>query len=340
MANIPGACGALQDQFGRTANYLRLSVTDRCDLRCTYCMAENMTFLPRKDLLSLEELYRLTTIFIDHGVRKIRLTGGEPLVRKNVMSLFRNLAPHVENDELDEVTLTTNGSLLAQYARELAACGVRRVNVSLDTLNAERYRAITRWGKIERVFAGLEAARKAGLHVKLNAVAQQGAFEDELDDLIRFAHGGGMDLTLIEEMPLGAGGSAACRSHSFLSLADLRRRIEADYTLEPLSETTGGPAKYVRLKETGGKLGFITPMSCDFCSDCNRVRLSCTGDLYTCMGQEGGLPLRDELRQSNGNETVAQLIREKVFNKPRGHEFHIGETGVNGILRSMSTLGG
>ena len=329
---------ALKDRFGRTATYLRLSVTDRCDLRCTYCMAEDMTFLPRKDLLSLEELYRLATIFMEHGVRKIRLTGGEPLVRKNVISLFENLKPHLENGDLDEVTLTTNGSLLSRYAGSLAACGVRRVNVSLDTLNADRYRSITRWGNINRVIAGLDAARDAGLRVKLNAVAQKGAFEDELFDLIGFAHDRGMDLTLIEEMPLG--GAGFHRSRSFLSLADLRKRLEDHWTLEPLTENTGGPAKYVRLRETGGKLGFITPMSCDFCSDCNRIRLSCTGDLYTCMGQEGGLSLRDELRRSDGNERVAQLVREKVFEKPRGHDFHIDGGSVNGISRAMSTLGG
>ncbi|WP_305989176.1 GTP 3',8-cyclase MoaA [Roseibium sp. MMSF_3544] len=332
------ACGALTDQFGRTATYLRLSVTDRCDLRCTYCMAENMTFLPRRDLLSLEELYRLTTTFMDHGVRKIRLTGGEPLVRKNVISLFQNLGRHLKTGELDELTLTTNGSLLSRYARDLAASGVRRVNVSLDTLNADRYREITRWGSINRVFAGLDAALDAGLHVKLNAVAQKGPFETELNDLIRFAHDRGMDLTLIEEMPLG--GASSCRKRSFLSLAELRQRLESDWTLEPLAETTGGPAKYVRLRETGGKLGFITPMSCDFCSDCNRIRLSCTGELFTCMGQEGGLPLRDVLRQSDGNDKIAQLIREKVFEKPCGHDFHIGEDGFNGLSRSMSTLGG
>lgn len=328
----------LKDQFGRTATYLRLSVTDRCDLRCTYCMAENMTFLPRKDLLSLEELYRLTTIFMEHGVRKIRLTGGEPLVRKNVMSLFENLSRHLANGDLDEVTLTTNGSLLSRYARDLARFGVTRVNVSLDTLDSDRYRAITRWGSINRVFAGLDAAHDAGLHVKLNAVAQKGAFEKELNDLIRFAHGWGMDLTLIEEMPLG--GAASCRHSSFLSLTDLRHRLEQEWSLEPLSVTTGGPAKYVRVSETGGRLGFISPMSCDFCSDCNRIRLSCTGELYTCMGQEGGLSLRNALRQSDGNEIVAQLVRQKVFEKPSGHDFLIEDRNVRGITRAMSTLGG
>ena len=338
MADTHSPCRSLLDQYGRTANYLRMSVTDRCDLRCTYCMTENMSFLPRKDLLSLEELYRLSTVFIAHGVRKIRLTGGEPLVRKNVISLFENLSRHLQTGELDELTLTTNGSLLSRYAQDLAGCGVRRVNVSLDTLDAGRYRTITRWGNIDRVFAGLEAARNAGLRVKLNAVAQKGTFEDELDGLIRFAHARDMDLTLIEEMPLGA--TASCRSRSFLSLGELRQRLERAWTLEPLSETTGGPAKYVRIRETGGKLGFITPMSCEFCSDCNRVRLSCTGELYTCMGQEGGLSLRDALRRSDGNETVAQLIRAKVFDKPCGHEFHIGESDVNGIARAMSTLGG
>ena len=334
----PGARSALVDQHGRTASYLRLSVTDRCDLRCTYCMAENMTFLPRKDVLSLEELYRMSSIFIDNGIRKIRLTGGEPLVRKNVISLFQSLSRHLDNGTLDELTLTTNGSLLSRYADELAACGVRRVNVSLDTLDPQRYQAITRWGRIEKVFAGLDAAQAAGLKVKLNAVAQKGVFETEIDELIRFAHGRGMDLTLIEEMPLG--GAAHCRESSFLSLSDLRRDLEERWSLVPLSDSTGGPAKYVRLKETGGRLGFITPMSCDFCADCNRVRVSCTGRLYTCMGQEGSISLRDALRGSDGNELAEQLIRETVFSKPREHDFHIGTGSVQGIARAMSTLGG
>lgn len=338
MADAGFRCGALKDRFGRTATYLRLSVTDRCDLRCTYCMAEHMTFLPRKDVLSLEELYRLATIFMDHGVRKIRLTGGEPLVRKNVMSLFENLSRHLESGELDELTLTTNGSLLARHAQALADCGVRRVNVSLDTLDPDRYRTITRWGRIEKVFEGLEAALAAGMRVKLNAVAQRGLFEDEVDDLIRFAHSHGMDLTLIEEMPMGDAGS--CRNSSFLSLGALRDRLSERWSLAPLPETTGGPAKYVRVGETGGKLGFITPLSCDFCSDCNRVRLSCTGDLYTCMGQEGSVSLRDALRRSDGNEEAEYLIRNTVFHKPRGHDFHIETNRTSGIARSMSTLGG
>ncbi|MEP1931130.1 MAG: GTP 3',8-cyclase MoaA [Roseibium sp.] len=327
----------LPDQFGRVANYLRLSVTDRCDLRCTYCMSENMTFLPRKDVLSLEELYRLATIFMEHGVRKIRLTGGEPLVRKNVMSLFENLGRHLESGELDELTLTTNGSLLSKYAASLASFGVRRINVSLDTLNADRYKAVTRWGNIDKVFAGLDAAQEVGLKIKLNAVAQKGIFEKEVDDLIRFAHGRDMDLTVIEEMPLG---SLDARSSTFLSLSDLRYALEQRWTLERLTDSTGGPAKYVRLQETSGRIGFITPMSCDFCGDCNRVRLSCTGDIYTCMGKNGSLSLRDALRQAEGNDVVAGLIRETVYNKPRGHEFHISNNSVNGIVRAMSTLGG
>jgi len=328
----------LTDRFGRSATYLRLSVTDRFDLRCTYCMAEHMTFLPRKDVLSLEELYRLATIFIGHGVRKIRLTGGEPLVRKNVLSLFENLSRHLEAGELDELTLTTNGSLLSRHAQALANCGVRRVNVSLDTLDPDRYRTITRWGRIERVFEGLEAARQAGLRVKLNTVAQRGPFEDEVDDLIRFAHSQEMDLTLIEEMPLGDSGS--CRSTSFLSLGALRNVLSERWSLDVLPETTGGPAKYVRVRETGGKLGFITPMSCDFCSDCNRIRLSCTGDLYTCLGQERSVSLRESLRRSDGNEEAERLIRNEVFQKPRGHDFQIEFNQTAGIARSMSTLGG
>jgi GTP 3',8-cyclase len=335
------ACGqksSLKDQFGRTATYLRLSVTDRCDLRCTYCMAENMTFLPRKDVLSLEEIYRLATVFIDQGIRKIRLTGGEPLVRKNVMSLIENLSHHLETGELDELTLTTNGTLLARYAGQLAGYGVKRVNVSLDTLDPERYRAITRWGRIEKVFAGLDAAQAAGLRVKINAVAQKGVFEAEVDELIRFAHGRGMDLTFIEEMPLGGG--AASRQASFLSLADLRRDLEERWAIVPLTDTTGGPAKYVRLKETGGRLGFITPMSCDFCAACNRVRLSCTGQLYTCMGHDSCVDLRDALRGSNGNDATTQLIRAAVFDKPKSHEFEVKNDQIIGIARAMSTLGG
>lgn len=328
----------LVDQFGRQVTYLRLSVTDRCDLRCTYCMAEHMTFLPRQDVLSLEELYRLARVFIRGGVRKIRLTGGEPLVRKNILQLFSLLAPHLDGGELDEVTLTTNGTLLSRYAEALFATGVRRVNVSLDSLDAGRYARITRWGRLDSVLKGIDAALSAGLKVKLNAVAMRDAFESEVDDLIGFAHRRGMDLTLIEEMPLGQTGHD--RSQSFLSLDHLRRSLADRWTLLPIDDRTGGPARYVRVAETGGRLGFITPLSCDFCAGCNRVRVSCTGDLFTCMGSDGAFGLRQALRGEDPEATVGGLIRDALGRKPKGHSFEILRQAVSGIARHMSVLGG
>ncbi|MHB0950854.1 MAG: GTP 3',8-cyclase MoaA [Allorhizobium sp.] len=335
----PGAGPSpLIDRFGRQVTYLRLSVTDRCDLRCTYCMAEHMTFLPRKDVLSLEELYDLASVFMRGGVRKIRLTGGEPLVRKNIMQLFELLSPHLQSGDLDEVTLTTNGTLLARHAEALFSAGVRRVNVSLDSLDPVRYAQITRWGRLDAVLKGIDAALAAGLKVKLNAVAMRGAFEHEVDDLIRFAHGRGMDLTLIEEMPLGEAGHD--RGASFLSLRDLRQSLSERWTMVPLEDRTGGPARYVRLAETGGRLGFITPLSCDFCSTCNRVRVSCTGDLFTCMGQEGSVGLRDALRGGDRETSVDRLVRGALSCKPKGHSFQVSRHAVNGIARHMSVLGG
>jgi cyclic pyranopterin phosphate synthase len=328
----------LVDQFGRQVTYLRLSVTDRCDLRCTYCMAEHMTFLPRQDVLSLEELYRLARVFIRGGVRKIRLTGGEPLVRKNILQLFSLLAPHLDGGELDEVTLTTNGTLLSRYAEALFTTGVRRVNVSLDSLDAGRYARITRWGRLGSVLEGIDAALSAGLKVKLNAVAMRGDFESEVDDLIGFAHGRGMDLTLIEEMPLGQTGHD--RSQSFLPLDDLRRSLAGRWTLVPIDDRTGGPARYVRVAETGGRLGFITPLSCDFCASCNRVRVSCTGELFTCMGSEGTVGLRPALRGEDPEATVGGLIRHALGRKPKGHSFEISRQAVSGVARHMSVLGG
>jgi len=333
-----GSAAPLVDRFGRQVTYLRLSVTDRCDLRCTYCMSENMTFLPRREVLSLEELYRLSTIFIALGVRKIRITGGEPLVRKDIRYLFEALSGHLDNGDLDEVVLTTNATLLSQHAGMLASAGVKRVNVSLDTLDAQRYGQITRGGRIERVFAGLEAALAAGLHVKLNAVAMRGVFEREVDDLIRFAHGKGMDLTLIEEMPLGLAGFDRARTH--LSLSELEEALEMRWTLSPLKDATGGPARYLRVAETGGRLGLITPMSCNFCQSCNRARVSCAGQLFTCMGHEGSIDLRAALRGSESNAEVEALIRQAVAAKPERHGFAIAETGVSGITRNMSVLGG
>lgn len=330
--------GPLVDRFGRQVTYLRLSVTDRCDLRCTYCMSEDMTFLPRRELLSLEELYRLSTVFIGLGVRKIRITGGEPLVRKGIGHLFNALSRHLGNGDLDEVVLTTNGTQLAQHATMLASAGVRRVNVSLDTLDAARYRQITRGGQIERVLAGIEAALAAGLHVKLNAVAMRGSFEREVDALIRFAHGRHMDLTLIEEMPLGLAGFD--RANTYLPLAQLRQDLETRWTLSALTDATGGPARYLRVAETGGRLGLITPMSCNFCHNCNRARVSSAGRLFTCMGQEGSVDLRAALRGSESNIEVEGLIRQAVAAKPERHSFAIADTSVSGVTRTMSALGG
>src|SRR5262249_29196827 len=272
------------DPFGRTIAYLRVSVTDRCDLRCVYCMAENMTFLPKADLLTLEELDRLCSAFIVKGVRKLRLTGGEPLVRRGIMTLVHSLSRHLRDGALDELTLPTNGSQLVKYADELAACGVRRINVSLDTLDADKFRAITRWGELDKVLAGIKAAQAAGLGVKINAVALKGVNEDEISDLVQWAHGDGMDLTVIEVMPLGDVGEQ--RLDQYLPLSLVRARLAERYTLEDIDYRTGGPARYVRVKETGGRLGFITPLTHNFCESCNRVRLTCTGTLYMCLGQE------------------------------------------------------
>ena len=328
----------LVDCFGRQVTYLRVSVTDRCDLRCVYCMPPDIQFVSHSEVLSLEEIYRVCNAFMARGVRKIRITGGEPLVRKGVMALFQALKPHLASSELDEVVLTTNGTLLGKYAAELFECGVRRVNVSLDTLDPERYRAITRFGNIDRVLEGIETAQAAGLRVKLNAVASRGAFEGEIDDLIRFAHERGMTLTIIEQMPLG--GSESDRIASFLSLAELRAGLEQRFTLTPDSYTTGGPSRYFRVAETGGTLGFITPLTCDFCSSCNRVRLSATGQLYTCMGREGSRDLRSILRASESDGPLQTEITEAVAAKPSGHRFAVEDSGVSGISRPMSVLGG
>lgn len=325
----------LVDTLGRTVSYLRVSVTDRCDLRCTYCMSEDMTFLPRSEVLTLEETERLCRTFIGLGVSKIRLTGGEPLVRRNIMELVEALGARI-GDGLDELTLTTNGSLLARYAKRLREAGVRRVNVSLDTLDAGRYRTITRFGSIHNVLAGIDAALEAGLRVKLNAVAQRGAFEAELDRLILFAHGRGMDLTLIEEMPLGLGHA---RAETFLPLSELRQALERRWQLIPVSDTTGGPARYARVAETGGRLGFITPLSCNFCAACNRVRLDCQGRLYTCMGHEGSTDLRAKLRAGQ-RPSLEKAIRAAIDRKPKGHDFSVSTCEVRGLARTMSVLGG
>ena len=329
----------LVDPFGRAISYLRVSVTDRCDFRCVYCMAENMTFLPKRDLLTLEELDRVCSVFVERGVRKLRITGGEPLVRRDIMTLFRSLSRHLASGALEELTVTTNGSQLARYASELAACGVRRVNVSMDTLDPDAFRRITRWGDLDRVIAGIDAAQAAGLKVKINAVALQGVNEDEIGTLIEWAHGRGMDLTLIEVMPLGE--IETHRADQFLPLSVVRARLLDRYTLEDLAVRTGGPARYVRVKETGGTLGFITPMTHNFCESCNRVRLTCTGQLFMCLGQEDAADLRAPLRASEGNERLAQAIEDAIARKPKGHDFVIDRRrNQPAVGRHMSVTGG
>ena len=329
----------LVDPFGRAISYLRVSVTDRCDFRCVYCMSEDMTFLPKRDLLTLEELDRLCTVFVDKGVRKLRITGGEPLVRRDILSLFRSLSRHLGSGALDELTLTTNGSQLARYADELAGYGVKRVNVSLDTLDAGRFRQITRWGDLAKVQSGLDAAQKAGLAVKINAVALKGVNEDEIETLLEWAHGRCMDLTLIEVMPLGE--IEPQRIDQFLPLSLVRARLAERYTLDELDDRTGGPARYVRVRETGGRLGFITPMTHNFCESCNRVRLTCTGTLFMCLGQEDAADLRTPLRLSEGNERVEQAIEDAIARKPRGHDFVIDRRRNRpAVGRHMSVTGG
>ncbi len=329
----------LIDPFGRHVSYLRVSVTDRCDFRCTYCMAEHMTFLPKRDLLSLEELDRLCSAFVRKGVRKLRITGGEPLVRKNIMWLFRALARHLNSGQLDELTLTTNGSQLPKFAAELKDAGVRRINVSLDTLDAGRFKAITRWGDLAQVMAGLDAAVRAGLGIKLNTVALKGVNEGEIDDLIRFAHTRGFDLTLIETMPMGE--IDGDRTEQYLPLSLVRARLMQQWTLEDIPFRTGGPARYVRVKETGGRLGFITPMTHNFCESCNRVRLTCTGTLYMCLGQNDAADLRTPLRASADEALLGRAIDEAISRKPKGHDFIIDRrTRQPAVARHMSVTGG
>jgi cyclic pyranopterin phosphate synthase len=329
----------LIDPFGRHVTYLRVSVTDRCDFRCVYCMAEDMTFLPKKDLLTLEELDRVCSAFIDRGVRKIRLTGGEPLVRKGIMTLVDSLSRHLKSGALDELTLTTNGSQLARYAPELVAYGMRRINVSVDTLDAAKFKAITRWGDLPKVLDGVRAAQAAGLHVKINAVALKGVNDREIPEMIRWAHGEGMDLTLIETMPLGE--IDGDRTEQYLPLSVVRAGLLDSFALEDISYTTGGPARYVRVKETGGRLGFITPLTHNFCESCNRVRLTCTGTLYMCLGQEDAADLRAPVRASEGNGLLDAAIDEAITRKPKGHDFVIDRRHNRpAVARHMSVTGG
>jgi GTP 3',8-cyclase len=330
---------ALIDPFDRHVSYLRVSVTDRCDFRCTYCMSENMTFLPRKDLLSLEELDRVCTAFVARGVRKIRLTGGEPLVRKGIMTLVESLSRHLQSGAMEELTLTTNGSQLARYAPELAAHGVRRINVSVDTLDAAKFRQITRWGELDKVLDGIKAAQAAGIAVKINAVALKGVNEHEIPEMIRWTHGQGMDLTLIETMPLGD--IDGDRTESYLPLSVVRAQLLDQFALEDIPYKTGGPARYVRVKETGGRLGFITPLTHNFCESCNRVRLTCTGTLYMCLGQEDAADLRGPLRASEGDGLLHQAITEAISRKPKGHDFVIDrQHNKPAVSRHMSVTGG
>ena len=326
------------DPFGRMVEYLRVSVTDRCDFRCVYCMAEDMTFLPKKELLTLEELERLCNVFVEKGVRKLRLTGGEPLVRRGIMDLIRNLGKLLDGGGLDELTLTTNGSQLAKYSQELVDAGVKRINVSLDTLNEANFAEITRWGRLPQVMTGLDAAKKAGLQIKINAVALKHVNEHEIEDMMLWAHGEGFDFTLIETMPLGE--IDEDRTDQYLPLSLVRERLEAKYSLADILYKTGGPARYVKIKETGGRLGFITPMTHNFCESCNRVRLTCTGTLYMCLGKDDAADLREPLRQSNGNELVAQAIDEAISRKPKGHDFVIDRNAAPSVSRHMSTTGG
>jgi GTP 3',8-cyclase len=339
LANSATGSQELVDPFGRHVSYLRVSVTDRCDFRCVYCMSENMTFLPKKDVLSLEELDRLCSAFVAKGVRKLRITGGEPLVRRNIMSLFRALGRHLDTGALDELTLTTNGSQLPKYAQELYDSGVRRINVSIDTLDPDRFHAITRWGSLDKVMAGLEAAEKAGLQIKINAVALKGVNEQEIPSMIQWAHGRGYDLTLIETMPLGE--IEENRTDQYLPLSKVRADLENNWTLTDIPHKTGGPARYVKVEESGGRLGFITPLSHNFCESCNRVRVTCTGTLYMCLGQDDAADLCTPLRASEGDDLLSRAIDEAILRKPKGHDFVIDRDTKNpAVGRHMSVTGG
>jgi GTP 3',8-cyclase len=328
----------LVDGFGRAVTYLRVSVTDRCDLRCVYCMAERMTFLPKAEVLTLEELDAIASAFVGLGVKKLRLTGGEPLMRKGVMGLIERLSRHLASDALEELTLTTNATRLAEFAPELARLGVKRVNVSLDSIRPDRFAHITRGGDLSQVLKGVEAARAAGLAVKINTVALLHDNAEELPELIRWAHGQGMDMTLIETMPMGE--IDEDRTEQFLSLADVRRDLESYWTLTDLPLATGGPARYVRVAETGGRLGFITPLSHNFCEGCNRVRLTCTGVLHSCLGREDASDLRAVMRNGADAAALEAAIRAAIDAKPKGHDFHIERGARPALARYMSTTGG
>ncbi len=329
----------LIDPFGRAISYLRVSVTDRCDFRCVYCMSEDMNFLPKHDLLSLEELDRLCSAFIERGTTKLRITGGEPLVRRDVMRLFEGLSRHLTTGALHELTLTTNGSQLARFASQLAAYGVRRINVSLDTLDPQKFRAITRWGDLDKVLAGIDAALAAGISVKLNVVALRGFNDQEFPQIIHWAHDKGMDVTFIEVMPLGE--IEGARVDQYISLNEVRGNLLDHFSFDDINYQTGGPARYVRVRETGGRIGFITPLSHNFCESCNRVRVTCTGTLYMCLGQDDAADLRTPLRASTDDGPLHNAIEAAIARKPKGHDFIIDRnTMTPAVGRHMSVTGG
>ena len=333
--NVP-----LIDPFQRAISYLRVSVTDRCDFRCVYCMSENMTFLPKKELLTLEELDRMCSTFIRMGVEKLRITGGEPLVRRDIMTFFQGMTRHLDSGALKELTLTTNGSQLSRFAEDLYATGVRRINVSLDTLDDEKFARVTRWGKLSKVLEGIDAAQKAGMRVKLNTVALKGFNEDELFTLTKWCASRDLDLTFIEVMPMGDMGEED-RVGQYWSLKDLRAQLAQEYTLKELDHRTGGPARYVELEETGQQLGFITPLTHNFCESCNRVRLTCTGELFMCLGQEDNADLRGPLRASESDTLLEEAIVAAIARKPKGHDFDYSRQKADGqMTRHMSHTGG
>ena len=336
MNNIP----KLIDPFNRAITYLRVSVTDRCDFRCVYCMSENMNFLPKADLLTLEELDKMCTAFISQGVEKLRITGGEPLVRRNIMEFFSSISRHLKTGALKELTLTTNGSQLHRFAEQLAEIGIRRINVSLDTLNEEKFSQITRWGRLVQVLNGIDAALAAGIKIKINTVALKDFNEDELEEIVKWCANREMDLTFIEVMPMGDIGNEN-RLNQYWPLSDLRKRLTKTWTLKDTDEQTGGPARYVRINETGQKIGFITPMTHNFCESCNRVRLTCTGELYQCLGQEDQVDLRKVLRKNSETEPLLEAIHNAISKKPKGHDFDYSRQSISGQMsRHMSHTGG
>ena len=336
MNNIP----KLIDPFNRAITYLRVSVTDRCDFRCVYCMSENMNFLPKADLLTLEELDKMCSAFISQGVEKLRITGGEPLVRRNIMKFFESISRHLKTGDLKELTLTTNGSQLHRFAEKLSEIGIKRINVSLDTLNEQKFSKITRWGRLSQVLKGIDAALAAGIKIKINTVALKDFNEDELEEIVQWCANRKMDLTFIEVMPMGDIGNEN-RLNQYWPLSDLRKKLSETWTLNDTDEQTGGPARYVRLNETGQKIGFITPMTHNFCESCNRVRLTCTGELYQCLGQEDQVDLRKILRNHSDIGPLIQAIHNAISKKPKGHDFDYSRQSISGqMTRHMSHTGG